>query len=219
MSSKKSDLIAVALFISVLITFLIIQPLSGYWEIINGKLYWFDYYSSFRSYGLKGIFFSLAITSVLIYSGIETYKKVRKDDKERMLKKMTQQVKQLDENFIQMQTKDETNKVSKINKQLGFVEFIEYLPYLWFWFLLFSYIFGARDCVTSSDSIDILNSVSGIQSFFFQGLMYLTVFVFLAFISEDSKTSYGRITISIWFIFLITSISFLIRCHMFPIYN
>jgi len=198
--------IEITLFMSIMLSLLVIWPSSGYWEFINGKFYWFNYYSSYRSLGLVGVFFSIPFSFIFVYISMFIIDLITQDIKDIPKRAM-----------IRKQLSGITQKSSEELKQkepFDFIKIIELISFSWVGLIIFSYIFISNECVSSSDSIDVINLVGNTQSFFFEGTMYLTVFLFLTFVLQDLKSGYGRIITSAWIVFVVTSMSFLLRCHM-----
>ena len=165
--------IEITLFMSIMLSLLVIWPSSGYWEFINGKLYWFNYYSSYRSLGLVGVFFSIPFSFIFVYISMF------------IIDLITQEIKDIPKRaMIRKQLSGITQKSSEELKQkepFDFIKIIELISFSWVGLIIFSYIFISNECVSSSDSIDVINLVGNTQSFFFEGTMYLTVFLFLTF--------------------------------------
>ena len=92
-TNNKSEIIS-ALFLSILLSIFIIWPLSGYWEIINGKLYWFDYQTSWRRFGLIGKIISIVFSFIFIYIVKTGIQKENKAEKERIAVRESKKPKQ-----------------------------------------------------------------------------------------------------------------------------
>ena len=204
---------AAAIFISLLVSFGI-WSVSGYYEVINGRMYSFDSFLAYRAYSLTTMVLIFLFFYFIVLLSIPVFRENKHEFDGffgRLFSSDNQPIKYKQSSRI---TND--NKIN-IAQETGFLNIIKVITFFWVSFVVIGYVLGDGRCVTDNEleeNIDMINDMVEFHIYFLKATLVLIFLWFINFLADNLDSEYNKIILTLLFASIITNLNFLLRCHM-----